>query len=394
MKPIEFLLLHDDPHASQLFTGQLPSNVSVEVSSWAEGWGRLIKTALYKNGPDLALLGGTWTSDLVGMAALRPFSDREVTLLGGAQAFAPAVWRTAYLDNPHEVWTIPWNSDTYVIYYWRDMLEKAGLDEKKAFSTPEQLENTLQQLQARGHSGPWFSPTHYRLGHLHCLVSWIWGLGGDLVSSDGKQLLFDRPQSLAAFQSYFRLFRFLHPGLRVPRHPDGRELLLKREVAVAIGTSSWLAEMERQEGGDPVQLDNLGVALPPGPAYVGESNLAIYQHSRYPLDAFEVVLALVDPQMQKLMSEHPLFGQLPVLLSLLTQPPYTTDPRYKVMVQALQTGRSYPVLPMWGMIETRLSDLLLKIEAEVLAQPEADLESLINPQMQALADRLSQTLEL
>ena len=37
-----------------------------------------------------------------------------------------------------------------MIYYWRDLLEQAGVDERTAFQTPEHMEETMQRLQASG----------------------------------------------------------------------------------------------------------------------------------------------------------------------------------------------------------------------------------------------------
>jgi len=393
MNPVNFLLLHDNPQAGQWLAGLLKQNVTIEVVPWSEGWPNLTRAAIYKKGPDLAVLGGTAAGDFVGMAALRPFAESEVALLGGAQAFLPVVWRMAYQDNPRQVWSIPWFCGTYAIYYWRDLLEKAGLDERTAFDTPDHLENTLHQLQTHGQSTPWSVPTHYSLANLHCVASWIWGLGGDMISRDGKRLMFDSPEVLEALRRYFHTFRYLHPASRNGQQ-DMKVLLAKREVAAAMGSSAWLGEMRRQGTIDFTRPTNLGIALPPGPAFVGANSLAIFQYCQYPQDAFRVVQALVDARVQKMMSEHSLFGQLPVLTDVLSQPPYTTDPHYKVLIEGLRTGRTYPVVPMWGMIETRLTELLSKIEAAVLAEPEADLESLINPMVRAVSDRLRMTLEL
>ena len=393
MNPIDFLLLHDDPQAGQWLAGLLTPNVSIEVIPWREGWSITTRAAIYKKGPDLTVVGGTAAADFAGMEALRPFTRNEVDLLGGAKAFLPIAWRMAYQDDPSEIWSIPWFCGTYVIYYWRDMLEEAGLDETTAFDTPEHLEKTLDHLQVRGQSGPWSVPTRYSLASLHCLASWIWGLGGDFISRDGKQLLFDHPEALEAFKRYFHLFRYIHPASRASKQ-DARQLLAKREVAVSIGSSGWLGEIERQKNADTGHLSKLGVALPPGLAYIGSNNLVIFQYSRYPEDAFKVIQTLVDRKVQQLMSENPLFGQLPVLAELLTKPPFTTNPHYQVLNQALQTGRTYPFVRMWGMVETRLSELLSRVEAVVLADPETDLETLIPPMVKAIADRLRTILDL
>ena len=394
MKPVEFLLLHDNPNAGALLASILGSDVSIEVSSWADSWDRVMQTALHKKGPDLAVIGSTWTPDLVGMNALRTFTQNEISMLGTPRAFLPSIWRTAYHSDPNTISSIPWLCGSYVIYYWRDMLEKAGIDEKTAFSTPVQLKDTLQRLQAHGNPSPWSAPTKYKYAHLNSLVSWIWGMEGDLLSTDGKRLLFDQPQALTAIREYFHLYQYLHPSLRLGTDQYGPNLFLKREVAATIGVTAWLSEIKNKVGIDPAQGNNLGVALPPGPAYVGGNSLAIFNYTQQPENAFKVIQALLDPDMQKQLNENPMFGYLPVLSNLFDQHPFDNDPHYQVLAQAVKTGRSYPNERLWGMIEKRLGQSLFNIEAQLLNNPDTNLETLVYPEIQALANRLRMTLDL
>jgi len=63
-----------------------------------------------------------------------------------------------------------------------------------------------------------------------------------------------------------------------------------------------------------------------------------------------------------------------------------------VMDDAIRTGRAYPVFTLWGLLEDKLVDALLKIGNQMLTQPDSDVETVIRQQIEAVAQRLNLTL--
>ncbi len=52
--------------------------VRMEVANtWAQGWSKLVETALYRSGPDISEVGNSWVGDLARMDALHPFQTRR-----------------------------------------------------------------------------------------------------------------------------------------------------------------------------------------------------------------------------------------------------------------------------------------------------------------------------
>ncbi|MFL7794490.1 MAG: hypothetical protein AB8I69_20275, partial [Anaerolineae bacterium] len=135
--------------------------------AWEDAWEELAKIGLYRSGPDVSQVGTTWLEGLVASGSVRPFTVGEVNSMGGAAAFFPATWQTVLVPwgQSRKVWAIPWLVDTRVIFYWRDMLEEAGIDETTAFVTPAQVEETMARLQDSGVEIPWG----------------IWALGGGIA---------------------------------------------------------------------------------------------------------------------------------------------------------------------------------------------------------------------
>jgi multiple sugar transport system substrate-binding protein len=131
-------------------------------------------------------------------------------------------------------------------------------------------------------------------------------------------------------------------------------------------------------------------ALPPGVPFVGGSNLVIWRHSRQEKLAFELVKFLTSQASQVAYSTYA--RSLPVRLDALSNPPFSTDPLYKSIAEALKSGRSYQVNRLWGMVEERLIAELNQIWSELFADPGIDLDALLDQHLQPLAERLNDVL--
>jgi multiple sugar transport system substrate-binding protein len=333
--------------------------------------------------------------NLAAMNALAEFTPGEVAALGGASVFLPAAWQTVKETGAAQVWSIPWLADVRVVYYWRDLLEQAGVDESAAFNTPDRFHATLHQLQTRDMTHPLLLLTHFPFAALQYLASWIWGAGEDFVNPDGHSLRFNEPQFRAALRAYFSLHSYLPHGTEsLTPTSDGLskalDLFTQRQVAVTMGDPSWLGATLAALRDTPHLIDQLGVALPPGPPYVGGSNLVIWKHTRQRDVALRLIRSLISPDIQANYCQQ--IGLLPTRLEALQRPPYSTDPRYQVLAHAAQSGRSYPALLRWGLIEENFSRTLMQIWSDLAANPQSDLDVLLGQRIDPLMKRLNSLL--
>lgn len=133
-----------------------------------------------------------------------------------------------------------------------------------------------------------------------------------------------------------------------------------------------------------------GIAAPPGPAFVGGSALVVWQHTRRLQEAMDLVRFLTGKQARSDCVYR--MRHLTVRQDVLTEPPYTTDAHYQVMAEALRTGRTYPMIPKWGAVEKKLGEALVWLWNSLLADPDQDVEALVEPYLDGLARRLMVTL--
>jgi len=362
-------------------------HVRVRLLSWDAGWSDLVKVALYSDGPDVSEIGSTWVGDLVAMNSLRPFAEQDVTRLGRPSAFLDSAWQSGHLVGRPETWAIPWLVGARLLFYRRALLQQAGVDEELAFQTAERFDETLKRLYAAGIAVPWTVPTGITHTTLLNVASWVWGAGGDFITPDGKHVLFSRPEACAGLRAYFALGRFLAPSVRRLNGLEPDDWFLQHADTAFTLSGPWLFQHATPE-----LKAQLGVALPPGASFVGGSLLVIWKHTPKHEMALKLIRFLTHTSAQVDYSLHR--GLLPATLDGLASPPFTDDPLWQMAVRGLKTGRSFTITRSWGLMEDRLTNVLAGLWADILAQPDLNLEAVIAGKIEPLAKRLDLALNL
>jgi multiple sugar transport system substrate-binding protein len=363
--------------------------VRLRILSWDTAWSELLKVALYKSGPDVSEIGTSWVGSFISMDVLRQFSKREISTWGRPSVFLPSSWQTRTGLDEAKIWAIPWLTDTRVIYYRRDLLQQAGIDEQTAFQTSEQFMDTLHHLQESSVAIPLAIPTAQQQLTLHILASWVWTTGGRFISPDGRHVLFHRPEAREGMKAYFDLRRYLVPAAHNLTDNEINILFGKGEVAIII-TGHWELNVIKQREVVPGVIDNLGMAIVPGMPFVGGSDLVVWKRSRQAEAAIALIRHLISQPVQTNAIASK--GLLPARCDVFDAPPFTTDPYYRVISESLKKGRGFRATYMWGLIEDKLTATVSKMWTELLANPELGVEEVINQHIEPLARELNHTL--
>ncbi|MGB8644227.1 MAG: extracellular solute-binding protein [Anaerolineae bacterium] len=367
------------------FEAESGIHVRLRLLDWDSAWSDLMKAALYSDGPDISEIGTTWLGDLSAMNALYALGEKELAALGRGANFLPSAWQSTHLVYRTESWAVPWVTGARLIFYRRNLLEKAGVNERLAFQSAAMVNETLKTLQEKGIRVPWTVPTGTTHTTLHDIASWVWGQRGDFVTADGKRTLFSKPEARNGMRAYFSLRRYLAPGVeRLNGLEPDAEFINDPEAAVTI-TGTWLFNQAAPKLGK-----DLGVALPPGPSFVGGSHLIIWKHSTKHQEAFKLIQFLTQPQAQVQHSQS--IGLMPARLDTLISPPFSTQPLWQLAATALRSGRSFPVARSWGLMEDRLTSVFASLWNDILENPDLDLDVALVKRLEPLAQRLDLVL--
>ncbi len=372
------------------FTSEAHIEVNLHALEWRNAWADLIKVALYGDGPHVSEIGNTWLSEFVSMNALRPFVGMEVSQLGGAKQFLPSAWQSVTpvggANRAVMTWAVPWLVDMRLIHYRQDLFERAGIEVRTAFQTPEALLQTCARLQAAGVANPIVVPSRQSRMTLHNLAAWVWGGGGDFTSPDGKKVLFALSQAKAGIYAYFDLARYLSPEMRGHDEYQSDFAFLRGQAAVTI-SGPWLHL-------SPDMLPEIAAqtrqALPPGAPYIGGSHLVVWKHTRFVEEALTLIRYLnrVEAQARFVQTS----GLFPSRLEVLAHEPFHSDPFYQMVGEGLKVGRVFPTFSLWGLVETKLTEAFTAIWADVLVKPQADIHAIVDDQLNDTAQRLNLTL--
>lgn len=389
---IEIALWPRGTHAEQYFPAFLKryhqQNKMIYVKpGWMNiqnPWIDVNRTMIQKSGPDITELGASWVESLVATNSLRPFSRKEFQSFGGPNAFIMPAWKTK--SDAEIVYSIPHTTDARHIYYRRDILAKAGIDESTAFTTPGNILQTLETLKRAGYKSPLVAPITSQRMNLSFIASWIWGAGADFVDPAGVRATFDSPDAIAAIADYLRVAEYIAPEFR-QMDVDGTDREFAGGNAAVAFSGSWLYHVIQQSAEFVQVKENLGLALPAGQSCCGGTHLVIWQHCVQEEAACDFIRFLSSPQVQADFSVQNFV--MPARLESSQLTPFASDPNYAMLVKTILSGRSYGATPFWNIVEERLSRLLIQLWPEYFDAPDVDVNAFLAARLTPLAKRIN-----
>ena len=370
------------------FERQEGIHVDLTILGWENAWNHLVKASIYAHDLDVSEIGSTWVGDMVRMDILRPFEEREIAFVGGQSAFISAFWDGGHVDGNNRLMAMPWLTGSRLLYYRRSLFAKAGVDPEVAFSSVDAFSESLRKLQEAGISAPWLVTTVSHDDTMLNIGSWIWGKGGELMAADGKSTMFARPEALSGIISYFELSRFLPSRhYNIPAIDINYHFLDDPDCATFV-SGVWLYQWAKDRL-SPEEFEDIGIAHPPSASFVGGSYLAIWKHSMQVSAGIKLINFLT--QTHTAVNFGNQAGLLPARVASLTHPAFA-GPMWQASIAGLQTGRTFPSVELWGLVQNRLIQEFGEIWKEVLSHPEKEVSEIVTPRIQALARRLDITL--
>jgi multiple sugar transport system substrate-binding protein len=260
-------------------------------------------------------------------------------------------------------WALPWFTEARAIYYRKDVLKKAGVDEKTAFTDWDAFRSTLEKVkQVKSIGGekiePFGSPGKKAFDLVHHVMPFVWDAGGAELSADNKKSAIASPQ---AEQGLRFVADLLSSGLydKSQLERDGTQVenqFKGGRLAVWMGGPWVLGSVERADDENWVKAarENLGIApMPAGPegkgyTFVGGSNLMMLKSSKNKDAAWALMKYLSQDQIQSdYAAKQGMFPSRIEPQKLAGE----TSPNYASFFKAIQQGRTYAPIPQWGQIE-------------------------------------------
>lgn len=303
--------------------------------------------------PDLAQMEQTYGARLVSAKLLIP-AHKIINDLGGLDVtdIAEPFWMNNTYDG--EVWSIPFNMSTPVLYYNKEHFKAAGLDPEHAPETWEELASYAKELTIPGKQVGF---AYMSTGAQWIFESFVWQNGGQILSADEKQVLLNNQEGVETLKFLVDLVNKDKVAEFIPGDQATEDFKTGR-LSMVIQSSASLGPMIRQVGFD------MGVAKLPGQkehaAAMGGANLVFFDtKSSERLEAtWKFVQWLLSPDV---MADFSLAtGYVPVTTSAAQTEKMLTavaaDPRLSVALEQVSVGRARPRLASYAEFQSILGE--------------------------------------
>ncbi|MBT2499217.1 extracellular solute-binding protein [Agromyces sp. ISL-38] len=344
----------DDGPLTVWIMGDSGANFEQLVAPWVEESGTEVEVvAIPWDGIDerltTAVASGSGPDVLqVGLSKLRTFADAGALLALddhlddhpelAAENFAAGIAGEASAVAG-EIVSVPWVSDTRVLFTRTDILAENGIDAPPA--TWEELRADAKTLAGRGEGQygyyipQWDSPLP---------VVMTWSNGGDIIDADGN-VDFDTPE----FNEAVDLYTGLYADGSVPTNGDFDQTQgFISGVAPMLISGPYLSKSIADSAPELEGKWNVSMA-PEGSASAASlfagSNLAVWHNSTRVDDSLDLLEYLSEPETQ--LEWYAINGELPTNVDALADEEFLSDPLVQVYADQLGDARILPLVPNW-----------------------------------------------
>jgi len=337
------------------FTAETGIAVDVVPIPWDTVDQKLTTSVASGSGPDIMQIGLSKLRTFADAGALLPLDDK----LAGYPGLAPANFADGVAGQATAVAgaivSVPWISDTRVLFYRKDILEAAGIANPPA--TWDELRADAKILAGRGEGqyGYYIPQWDSALP-----VVMTWDQGGDIIDAEGN-VDFNTP----AFAAAVDLYTGLHADGSVPKNGDFDQTQgFISGIAPMLVSGPYLA---KAIAGSAPELDGKwGVATLPkataGTSLFAGSNMGVWFNTDQPDESLKLLEFLSRPATQ--VEWFKLNGELPTVKAALTDPALAADPLVQVYAQQLLDAKVLPMVSNWD--SGVGSDLLKALNSIVL----------------------------
>jgi multiple sugar transport system substrate-binding protein len=315
--------------------------VSVKITPvpWDAAHDKLATAIAGRQTPDVSLIGTTWMGEFAKTGALDPTPD----VIDKNQFFAGA-WDTTAVSGTS--YGVPWYVETRLLYYRKDLAQRAGVQPPASWSELTAFATALQQ-KANAKWGLYLQPGGQ--GSWQTFLPFAWQNGATLADADNKNYTLDSPEMAKALDYYASFFK---AGLSPKDLAQGQleQGFVNGSIASFV-SGPWYIGILKDLGGASI-VDKIGLAQLPkektGTSFVGGGDLVVFKDSKNRDSAWKFVQYLSKPQTQ--VAWYRTVSDLPAVKASWDDPTLKSDPMLSQFGQQLNDAKSPPTVSTWEQV--------------------------------------------
>lgn len=327
------------------------ASVKVTVIPFDAAYNKISTAIAGGQTPDVTTVGTTWLPGFAATGALDP----TPTDLIDQSAFFEGAWATTEVDGTS--YGVPWYTETRLIYYRKDLAEKAGVTPEEGWSQDD-LKAFARAMQDRAGAKWGISLQPGGQGSWQTYLPFAWQRGAELV--DGEKFTFNTQPMREALEYYASFFE---EGISPTALGEGglETGFINGDIGAFV-SGPWHMGILRDQGG-PEFEDRWALAPMPteesGTSFTGGGDLVVFKDSANRDTAWKFVDFLTQPEQQQKLYE--LVGSLPAVQSTWETGELSTDPLLAAFGEQLQDAKSSPAIETWEQVAAPLDDAIEQV---------------------------------
>jgi len=331
------------------FTAETGIEVNAEAIPWDGVNDKLTTAVASGEGPDATQVGLSNLAAFQHAGALLDLTDYLDEHPGLASDNFPAAVAADKTSDAGQT-SVPWTSDTRVLFYRKDLLEAAGVEPPQTWA---ELQDAASALATGDDQFGFYIPQWDQA----LPAEFTWEAGGDIVDDEGRVSL-DSDEFRKAADFYLS---FYEKGL-VPTNGDfdqvqgfvsGAAPMLISGPYFGAAVSGAAPELDGKWDVVKLPSDQTGTSLFAG------SNFAAWHNTKHADAAVELLDYLAEPQTQLMWFE--MTGELPTTNEALLDESLTSDPHVATYVDQLSDAQLLPLVPKWDQIAAEVLGALNEV---------------------------------
>lgn len=323
--------------------------VKVQQIPWTAAQEKLITAFASDNTPDICQLGNTWIPQFASLNAIIDLTDFiNKSSVVKPDKFFPGIWETNVIDN--RVYGIPWYVDTRLMFYRKDVFERAGY-----FKPPENWEELyslckkIKEMNRGKEKYPIFIPTNEWNSFI------IFGLqaGAKLLKDKNTRGNFSSKEFKEAFDYLIRFHKENLTPFGMMQVTNVYQAMAEEYISIYFSGPWNIPEFKKWMSGN--LADKWATApMPgykneyPGLSLAGGSSLVIFKDSKRKNEVWKLIEFLSEPEIQ--LKVYRVTNNLPSVIDAWKDSSLSNDVYMKAFYQQLQNVISTPKIPEWEQI--------------------------------------------
>jgi multiple sugar transport system substrate-binding protein len=319
--------------------------IKVEVTdlTWADGHEKIVVSFGSNSAPDVLELGSDWIPEFSSQGVLQDITSEAEKIEANYLMWEPATYYT-------RIFGFPWLVDTRVLFYNKELMEKAGLNPEFPPKTWQEFLEACQkinQLKPRAYGFGANSAERHRL--YKKFLPFFWGNGGKVLNAEGSECLVNSKEGIEALEFYKKLVQA--GTIENQRMLD--EAFMQGKIGFLISGGWFLKDIKKNSP----QL-SFGAALIPKPAenkgisssFAGGEFLVINKKTKNLEQAKKFVEFMIKAE-NSLKLCQAIGSSFPSAKAALFDSFYQNNEHLKVFQEQLNFAVSPPPHPKWVYVE-------------------------------------------